>query len=46
MAQIVSLETLKKLAAKPVAEAEKPCSHFFWEFNDRFIDEIDSAGRS
>ena len=45
MAQIVSLETLKKLAAKPVAEAEKPGSHFFWEFNDRFMDEIDFVHR-
>ena len=40
----ISLDKLKKLAKKPVPESsqeEQAGTHFFWQFNDFFIDCFD-----
>ena len=43
----ISLDKLKKLAKKPVPESsreEHAGTHFFWQFNDFFIDRFDETG--
>lgn len=43
----ISLDKLKKLAKKPVPESsqeEQAGTHFFWQFNDFFIDCFDETG--